>query len=136
MGGLVLALFRPRMAGAATGIEKGSAMPAIIPDYIELKAGDIAATKTFYRDALGFSFTEYGPDYAAKEDSPCQIGFSAGDSPAAPLPAFRTDDLEATLAAVEAAGGTAHVPIFAFPEGRRFEFTDPAGNKIAIYQPG
>jgi len=45
-----------------------------------------------------------------------------------------TDDLEAMLARVVAAGGTITLPIFSFPGGRRFHFTDPAGNELAVMQ--
>ena len=41
------------------------------------------------------------------------------------------DDLEAALAAVEAAGGVVTKPVFAFPGGRRFHFTDPNGQELA-----
>jgi predicted enzyme related to lactoylglutathione lyase len=33
-------------------------------DYIELAAPDLAAAKSFYADAFGWTFTDYGPDYA------------------------------------------------------------------------
>ena len=49
-------------------------------------------------------------------------------------PVIRVDDLEATLAAVEAAGGTVTVPIFAFPGGRRFHFRDVDGHELAAMQ--
>jgi hypothetical protein len=39
-------------------------------------------------------------------------------------------DLDATSAAVRGAGGTIEEP-FAFPGGRRFLVTDPAGNTLA-----
>ena len=42
-------------------------------------------------------------------------------------------DLEVSLAAVEAAGGTVVQPIFAFPGGRRFGFEDPSGNRLAVW---
>ncbi len=41
-----------------------------------------------------------------------------------------SDDLEATVAAVRDAGGTVTAPPFSFPGGRRFHFTDPAGNQL------
>ena len=50
------------------------------------------------------------------------------------LPAeLRTRILDATLAAVEAHGGTIVKPIFEFPGGRRFHFTDPSGNELAVW---
>ena len=44
-----------------------------------------------------------------------------------------SDDLEATQAAVEAAGGSIAKPAFDFPGGRRFHFTDPSGNELAVW---
>lgn len=32
-----------------------------------------------------------------------------------------------------AAGGAVVKPIFSFPGGRRFHFTDPAGNELAVW---
>lgn len=110
-------------------------MPTIIPDYLEMKAGDLPASKAFYEHAFGFAFTDYGPDYAAVEGGPVDIGLAAGQEPIAPMPTFRTDDLEESLAQVRAAGGEIVKDIFAFPGGRRFECLDPSGNRLAIYQP-
>ena len=53
----------------------------------------------------------------------------------APLPVIRVEDLDATLASVEAAGGVVTVPIFAFPGGRRFHFRDVDGHELAAMQP-
>jgi predicted enzyme related to lactoylglutathione lyase len=39
---------------------------------------------------------------------------------------------DASLAAVQAAGGTAERP-FEFPGGRRFHFTDPSGNRLGVW---
>ena len=36
-------------------------------------------------------------------------------------------------AKVEAAGGRIVKPIYAFPGGRRFHFTDPAGTELAVW---
>ena len=110
-------------------------MPRITPDYLEMKAGDLPASKVFYEKAFGFAFTDYGPDYAAVEGGPVDIGLAAGHEPVAPMPAMRSDDLEASLALVKAAGGEIVKEIFAFPGGRRFECLDPSGNRLAIYQP-
>ena len=47
----------------------------------------------------------------------------------------QVDDLEATLAAVEQAGGQVTQPIFGFPGGRRFHFRDPDGHELAATAP-
>lgn len=111
-------------------------MPKIIPNYLEMKATDLGASKTFYEKAFGFAFTDYGPDYAAVEGGPVQIGIAAGEEPPAPMPTFETDDLEAALAQVKAANGQIVKEVFAYPGGQRFECLDPSGNRLAIYKPG
>ena len=47
---------------------------------------------------------------------------------------IQVKDLEAALAAVEAAGGEIVKPIRAFPGGRRFHFKDPSNNELAVWQ--
>lgn len=111
-------------------------MPKTTPNYMEMKANDLGASKVFYEKAFGFAFTDYGPEYAAFEGGPVQIGLATGEEPAAPMPTFETDDLEAAFAQVQAADGTIVKEIFAFPGGRRFECLDPSGNRLAIYQAG
>jgi len=41
--------------------------------------------------------------------------------------------LEATEAAIVAAGGSISVPVFTFPGGRRFHFNDGCGNTLAVW---
>ncbi len=107
-------------------------------DYLELPAGNgsLDSVKAFYASAFGWAFTDYGPTYAAFDEG-LEGGFQAegGEAPAKPLPVLYSDALEATLAAVESAGGTVVKPIFAFPGGRRFHFVDPAGNELAVWGP-
>jgi predicted enzyme related to lactoylglutathione lyase len=42
-------------------------------------------------------------------------------------------DLEKTLRAVREAGGKIVREPFAFPGGRRFQFTDPSGNELGVW---
>ena len=104
-------------------------------DYVELRAGDMAASKDFYAAAFGWGFTDYGPDYAAFAGAGLDGGLDAtgqaADRP--PLVILKADDLEDVLGRVEAAGGVITVPIFEFPGGRRFHFRDPAGNELAVW---
>ncbi len=103
-------------------------------DYVELPGGDLAATKAFYASAFGWSFTDYGPEYASMDDAGLDGGFSAETpSGAPPLIILKSTDLEATLASVEAAGAEVVAPIFEFPGGRRFHFRDPAGNVLGVW---
>ncbi len=42
-------------------------------------------------------------------------------------------DLGAAEQRVRAAGGKIVKPIFSFPGGRRFHFSDPSGNELAVW---
>ncbi len=104
-------------------------------DYIELPATDIAATKRFYVDAFGWKFTDYGPDYTSFEDGRLAGGFTKEGKVAkgGALVVMYADKLEALEAKVRQAGGTIVKPIFSFPGGRRFHFSDPSGNELAVW---
>jgi hypothetical protein len=104
-------------------------------DYVEMAGAELGETKRFYADAFGWAFTDYGPDYAAYSEGLDGGFFAAPAAAARPLVVLYADDLEAMEARVRAAGGTVVKPIFAFPGGRRFHFTDPAGNELAVWSP-
>lgn len=107
-------------------------------DYLELPArgGTLDRVKSFYSAAFGWAFTDYGPTYSAFAEG-LDGGFDADpEAVAKPLPVLYATDLERTLAAVEAAGGTILRPIYPFPGGRRFHFSDPAGNELAVWSDG
>lgn len=103
-------------------------------NYVELPVKDVAAARGFYERAFGWSLAEFGPTYAATTTGDVDLGLQ-GDSEeatAAPLPVIEVADLEAALVIVRAEGGIVTRPIFAFPGGRRFHFTDPSGNELAV----
>lgn len=107
-------------------------MPARF-NYLELPVRDVVASKAFYAAAFGWAFTDFGPDYASTMTGDTDLGIN-GDSTQSTahlLPVIEVDDLEATLTAVESAGGVITLPIFAFPGGRRFHFRDVAGHELA-----
>ncbi len=106
----------------------------INPNYIEFKATDMKSCKSFYGKAFGFEFTDYGPEYACVQSGAIALGFAQGKEPEAPMPTFETKDLDASLAAVRAAGGEIVKDIFSFPGGKRFECLDPSGNRIAVFE--
>jgi len=107
-------------------------------NYVEFPAQDLAATKTFFEAVFGWSFTDYGPEYTAFENQGLDGGFFQSDlasstDKGAALIVFYSNQLEATLAKVEQAGGSIIKPIFSFPGGRRFHFTEPSGNEFAVW---
>jgi predicted enzyme related to lactoylglutathione lyase len=104
-------------------------------DYIEIHVNAVASSKKFYGDAFGWSFQNWGPDYAAFEHANVSGGMTSGPVSAsgAPLVILYASNLEEARARVEKAGGIIVRPIFSFPGGRRFHFADPAGNELAIW---
>ena len=107
-------------------------------NYIELPAKDLAATKAFFESVFGWSFVDYGPEYTAFENEGLDGGFFQSDlasstEKGAALIVFYSNQLEATLAKVEKAGGSILRPIYSFPGGRRFHFTEPSGNEFAVW---
>jgi len=103
-------------------------------DYVELASADIGATRAFLGRAFGWGFVDYGPGYQAFEGAGIDGGIDgSGATPPGPLVILKADDLEATLAAVEAAGGVVVRAPYAFPGGRRFHFREPGGNQMAVW---
>lgn len=105
-------------------------------DYIELTVTDLAAAKRFYGAAFGWSFADYGPEYAgiqgvAREQGGLRLGTEV--APGGPLVILYSRDLDASLESVRAAGGRIVQEPFAFPGGRRFQFADPSGNELAVW---
>jgi predicted enzyme related to lactoylglutathione lyase len=104
-------------------------------NYIEFKAHNLEAIKTFYTSVFGWTFTDYGPTYTAFADSGIDGGFELTEEPIVKgaLVVLYHKNLEEILLQVEKAGGKIVVPIFSFPGGRRFQFLDPSGNELAIW---
>ena len=107
-------------------------------NYIELPAKDFDQTKLFFSSVFDWSFVDYGEDYIAFENAGIDGGFyrsdlSASSSNGSALIVFYSNDLEATQAKIEGAGGVLVQNIFSFPGGRRFHFTDPNGNEFAVW---
>lgn len=104
-------------------------------DYVEFPSASTEVTKAFYQAAFGWTFIDYGPTYAALAGAGLDGGFQADPeaTPKAPLVILYSDNLEASREAVATSGGTITHDIFAFPGGRRFHFTDPSGNELAVW---
>lgn len=107
-------------------------------NYVEYPAKDIDATKTFFIKALGWSFVDYGPEYTAFSDEGLDGGFYQADLYASAkngsaLLVFYSHSLEETQEKIEKAGGVITHPIFSFPGGRRFHFTEPSNNEFAVW---
>jgi predicted enzyme related to lactoylglutathione lyase len=79
---------------------------------------------------------DWGPDYTSFADGRLAGGFSKVDEVTkggGVLVVIYAVDLEAVEVAVRAHGGEIVKEIFSFPGGRRFHFTDPSGNELAVW---
>jgi len=107
-------------------------------DYLELPARDLDAVQAFYETVFDWRFTDYGPDYRAFTDGKIDGGFYRSNKQSlsetgAALVIFYASELESVRDAIIAAGGKILKDIFEFPGGRRFQFTDPNGNELAVW---
>jgi len=107
-------------------------------NYVELPAKNLAGSKDFFTAVFGWSFVDYGPDYCAFSDQGLDGGFfksdlSASTDNGSALIVFYSNNIENTLSKVESAGGKIIKPIFSFPGGRRFHFSDPSDNEFAVW---
>ena len=107
-------------------------------DYVEFPARDIEATKTFFTKVFGWSFVDYGPEYTAFFNEGLNGGFFRSDLSASTdngsvLIVFYSKEIENTQRKIENGGGLIVKPIFSFPGGRRFHFSDPNGNEYAVW---
>ena len=107
-------------------------------DYVELAAPYLAAATRFWSEAFGWEFNDYGPDYAGirAPGGDGEVGGLNTERAAGsglPLVILYSDDLDASVDAVRAAGGTVTEGPYDFPGGRRFHFTDPGGNELAVW---
>lgn len=116
------------------------------PNYLELPASDLVATKAFYETNFGWTFTDYGPTYSDTSVSGMEIGITTESTVAAapangsqgsvgPLLLLRTEDLDAAHEQLATEGGVIVTAPFDYPGGSRFHFRDPSGNVLGVYQP-
>ena len=107
-------------------------------DYVEFPARDLKATQAFFSSVFGWQFEDFGSDYCAFCGQGLDGGFYRSElysitQNGSALLVFYSDDLEATLVAIEQAGGRIVKPIFEFPGGRRFHFSEPSDNEFAVW---
>lgn len=110
------------------------APPDYSMDYVEFGATDLEATKQFYRDTFGWTFTDYGSEYTSFSDGRLSGGFTRGRPVSrGALVVLYARDLDAAYERVKANGGRISQEVFEFPGGRRFHFLDPSGNELAVW---
>ncbi|HEY7834191.1 MAG TPA: VOC family protein [Ktedonobacterales bacterium] len=121
--------------------------------HVEFAASDPAATARFYAEVFGWQvlpgaardalqFQAPGGPGGAFVDAACEATPAAdprgmpprASQPGAVLLYLDSDDIEATLAAVERHGGATLVPRTAIPHAGWYAvFADPAGTRMALF---
>ena len=107
-------------------------------NYVEFPACNLHATKRFFTAVFKWSFTDYGDEYSAFTGAGLAGGFFASKLASetvngAALLVFYSADIHKTLAKIEQHNGVVTKPIFEFPGGCRFHFTEPSGNEFAVW---
>jgi predicted enzyme related to lactoylglutathione lyase len=114
------------------------------PNWIDLTTPDVTAAAGFYRVLFGWDFRAAGPGaggygfFRLDDKIVAAAGPSAGNgAEAAWTPYFHSLDADAAADDVERAGGTVRVaPHDVLAAGRSAGFTDPAGARFGVWQPG
>lgn len=103
-------------------------------DFIEIPTTNMQASQSFYGQAFGWKFQDWGDSYADILEAGVSGGLRKVDrvERGATLAIIYSDDLEASERAVIAAGGSI-TEKHEFPGGRRFQFTDPSGVELAVW---
>ena len=106
-------------------------------NYIEFPMTDPEAVIMFYETVFGWTFKRWGDGYISFDGAGIEGGFNGQDE----LPSSRpgtlvilySEELEKKREQIKAAGGSIVREIYPFPGGRRFHFTDPSGNELAVW---
>lgn len=105
-------------------------------NYIEFEVSNIEQSKSFYGQ-LGWTFIDYGPEYCEFDSGNLKGGFSLttvrNDHSHGALIVLYTHDLDQSFELIKKTEATIVHEIFEFPGGRRFEFYDLDGYKLAIW---
>ena len=104
-------------------------------DYIELPASKMADTKRFYGTVFGWTFEDYGPNYTSFSDGRMAGGFTTERRTPAKdlLLVIYAKNLGVMQKKIKEGGGVIVKDTFSFPGGRRFHFSDPNGNELAVW---
>jgi predicted enzyme related to lactoylglutathione lyase len=107
-------------------------------DYVEFPSRNIEKTKAFFSTVFNWQFTDYGPDYISFSNEGINGGFYQSDNTASTttgsvLVVLYSNNLLETQGKIIAADGKIIKPIFPFPGGSRFHFSDPNGNEYAVW---
>jgi predicted enzyme related to lactoylglutathione lyase len=96
-------------------------------------AEELKQTKEFFSSVFEWKYNDWGADYSDTTDSGANSGVNADGSASMPLTVIYSSDLDKTKELVIKNGGKIIVDTYEFPGGRRFHFTEPNGNELAVW---
>ena len=96
-------------------------------------SAELLQTKNFFSNVFGWTYTDWGEDYSDTTDSGANSGINSDDGSSMPLTVIYSKDLEKTKELVVQNGGKIIVDTYEFPGGKRFHFTEPNGNELAVW---
>ncbi len=105
-------------------------------DLIEfpVRSGEqLRQTRDFFSIVFGWSYKNWGDEYSDTSGSGLNSGINGDSVSATPLTVIYSADLEKTKELVRQNGGKIIVDTYEFPGGRRFHFTEPNGNELAVW---
>ena len=107
--------------------------------YLQIPAADVAVSSAFYEAVFGWEPRRRGDGALAFDDGVGEVSgtWVTGRPPstaAGLLVYVMVDDIEATIAAVTAHGGTLVQPVGGDAPEITARFTDPYGNLLGLYQ--
>ncbi|MER5385861.1 VOC family protein [Streptomyces sp. NPDC002688] len=114
------------------------------PNWLDLGSPDTEAAAAFYGAVFGWRFVSAGPEaggygfFQVDGKTVAALGPLTEDgASSAWMIHFKADDIQATVSAVTAAGGTVRMePTDVMGEGWLAQATDPQGAEFALWQPG
>ncbi|VAW56809.1 Glyoxalase family protein [hydrothermal vent metagenome] len=107
-------------------------------NYVEFPSKNLKDTKLFFTQVFGWEFQDFGPEYTAFSNQGLDGGFfkanlSSSTKTGAALIVFYSKNIEETQEKIKKSGGIIVKPIFTFPGGQRFHFSDPSGNEFSVW---
>jgi hypothetical protein len=107
-------------------------------NYIEIPVKALASSKAFFNQVFGWTFVDYGDDYAAIIGAGINGGlyvseYNVSVDKGSVLVVLYSNNLAQSQALIKSAGGTIKTPTFKFPGGYRFHFCDGNDNEYAVW---
>ena len=107
-------------------------------NYVEFPINDkkkFQKAKLFYSSVFKWNYKDWGDDYSDTQDSGVSSGINADSSHNTEnlLVVIYVENIKEIKENVKKSGGKIIKDIFSFPGGKRFHFTDPGGNELAVW---